>query len=145
MTKSKSKVPVSLEYHYESPFKHQYNAELFSRDPETSNLPSMTVPDMSMSIKDIINRHSRGLPTGGQRVPIYEGEEDILDGVKWETLDLSERQAFIEARRDELLDMQRSYQERQETKRILDLAEQKEKEYQERKAKDQNTTTDQES
>lgn len=43
---------------------------------------SMTVPDQSMSIKDIINRSLAGLPTIGRQDAFFDEEEDAdpVDG-----------------------------------------------------------------
>lgn len=48
-----------------------------------------TVPNDAMSIREILDRHARGLPLGGSRVPIYEPDSDLPDP---RTLDLAERQ-----------------------------------------------------
>lgn len=50
--------------------------------------PSMTIPDQTLSIKEIISRYVRGLPIDGEKVPIYDGEEDDMPDPR--TLDLSE-------------------------------------------------------
>lgn len=71
---------------------------------ERFTLPSRTIPDQTMSIPEILRRYASGLSLDSS-TPIYEGEEDILDGVDIRTLDLSERQEFIQARQDELEDL----------------------------------------
>jgi len=69
--------------------------------------PSLTVPDQSMSIGEIIRRFASGLPLGGQRVPLYEDEgEDMFDGVNPKSLDITERHDILHARlaeRDSIL------------------------------------------
>ena len=49
-----------------------------------------------MSITEIIRRYASGLPLAGPRIPMYEGEDDILNGIDIRTLDLSERMDLIE-------------------------------------------------
>lgn len=61
--------------------------------------PSMTVPDQSMSVKEIMDRYSRGLPTAGHKVPIYEGETFMPD---LKNMDLADRQTLYEAAKAEL-------------------------------------------
>ena len=34
--------------------------------------PSQTVPDQTMSIRTILDRYAKGLPTTGMKIPIYE-------------------------------------------------------------------------
>lgn len=48
--------------------------------------PSQTVPDQTMSIKEILERYAKGLPIGGGLDPIYEEEE--TNGINPRTLDL---------------------------------------------------------
>lgn len=51
--------------------------------------PSLTVPDQSLTIKQILDRYARGLPLGGSRVPVYEPDSDLPDP---RTLDLADRE-----------------------------------------------------
>lgn len=56
---------------------------------ETSDKPSLTVPDQSMTIAEIISRTQKGLPVSGVRVPMYnETEDGILPDVS--KMDISE-------------------------------------------------------
>lgn len=69
---------------------------------EVNTQPSMTQPDQAMSIREILERFSRGLPIEGQKVPIYDEENDLPD-IK--TLDLAERQELKENYQAELAAM----------------------------------------
>lgn len=57
----------------------------------------MTVPDQTMSIKEILDRYARGLNPNSAKVPLYQSdidEDENLDhiqGIKMETLDISEK------------------------------------------------------
>lgn len=63
-------------------------------------LPSLTVPDQTMSIKTILERYTRGLPvTGVMSEPIWDGDEPQID---MRTLDLAEREDLVRIRKDEL-------------------------------------------
>lgn len=73
-------VKSSLNYDYT---KEQY---------EVNTLPSMTIPDQTMSIRTIVDRYTRGLPVTGF-TPVYEGEEYFPDP---KTLDLTERHELAE-------------------------------------------------
>lgn len=56
---------------------------------ETNNLPSKTVPDQSMTIREIINRTRKGLPVTGVRVPVYnETEDGVMPDLR--NMDISE-------------------------------------------------------
>lgn len=56
---------------------------------ETTDKPSKTVPDQSMTISEIISRTQKGLPVSGVRVPMYnETEDGVLPDVS--KMDISE-------------------------------------------------------
>lgn len=78
---------------------------------------SMTIPDMSMSIKEIMRRHASGLPISGERVPIYQ-EEEMPNLQK---LDISELHQLKKQTDEEIQDIQ-------EELRAADLAKAKEEE-----------------
>jgi hypothetical protein len=70
--------------------------------PEVNNLPSLTSPDQSLTIPQIMARFAKGLPLGGGYTPQYHGEghetniqDDILLGRNWDSLDLSEKHDII--------------------------------------------------
>lgn len=58
---------------------------------EINTLPSETVPDQSMSIPELIDRYVKGLPLTGEKVPVYDGEDDVPDFSK---MDLSELEDY---------------------------------------------------
>jgi hypothetical protein len=72
--------------------KNSLNYEYTQEKGEVNTLPSMTIPDQTMSIRTIVDRYSRGLPVAAF-TPVYEGEEYIPDP---KTLDLAERQELVE-------------------------------------------------
>jgi hypothetical protein len=75
-----------------------FNAHEFT-DNEVITEPSQTIPDQSMSVRELLQRYASGLPLGGGKESIYEGEEG--DGVDPRRLDLAERQELeISARRE---------------------------------------------
>lgn len=66
---------------------------------EINTLPSLTVPDQSMSVQEILDRYARGLPIGGSRVPIFDEEDDMPDTTH---MDLADIQMLKETYADEL-------------------------------------------
>jgi hypothetical protein len=80
-----------------------FNAHEFN-DDEVNNEPSATIPDQAMSVREILGRFSNGLPLGGSKEPIYEGEDG--DGIDPRTLDLAERQELEIAARKELAEIE---------------------------------------
>lgn len=73
-------------------FQTQYNAQEFPRIRERSNKPSMTIPDQSMTVSELVERNKRGLPLGGAKVAIWDEnpETDFLPDIK--KMDLAEIQ-----------------------------------------------------
>lgn len=61
-----------------------------SFEPE-NKLPSMTVPDLSLTVPEIYERMQMGLPPEGERVPIYDEGQPYPNISK---MDLTERQQF---------------------------------------------------
>lgn len=87
------------------PIPNDLTGELVDTDDlfyETTFGPSQTVPDQTMSIKEILDRYAKGLPLGGQRVPIYEPDSNLPDPRK---LDLADREALAEQYTQELTEI----------------------------------------
>ncbi len=80
--------------------KTSMNSSEFQKNYEKNRKPSLTIPDQTMSIREILERHSRGLPIDGGKTPIYDGEEYDLPDLR--TLDLSERQLLKESYTQEI-------------------------------------------
>lgn len=83
--------------------KHSLNAHNFPKNYETITTPSMTIPDQTMSMRTILERHSRGLPIDGIKTPIWTGEDDDLPD--WNRLDLAERQELAHLYKNEIEDI----------------------------------------
>jgi len=84
--------------------KNMLNAHTFPKEYEKNGQPSQTVPDQTMSIRELVRRYASGLPLGGSKEPIYEGEDG--DGVDPRRLDLAERQELEIAARQELAEIE---------------------------------------
>lgn len=70
------------------------NAKAFPKTYQPSGGKSMTVPDQTLSIKQILDRFARNLPLGGNNTGTYsltdDDEPDDMDFVDLKRLDLSE-------------------------------------------------------
>lgn len=73
-----------------------------TRRYEFNDQPSLTIPDETMSVAEILDRYARGLPLGGSRVPVYEPDNDLPDPRK---LDLVERQELAARYAEELKEL----------------------------------------
>lgn len=67
---------------------------------EDSDKPSLTVPDQTMSIQELLDRYAKGLPLDGQKVPIYRGDDDDMPDLTH--MDLADRERAIDEAADEL-------------------------------------------
>lgn len=76
----------------------QYNGILFPKRYEKPIGDSLTVPDQALSIKEILDRHARGLPISAPvKIPIYHGDDEFYPDPR--LLDLAEREEMIELNR----------------------------------------------
>jgi len=57
-----------------------------NRRPEVNNLPSKTVPGMTMSLEELLRRYVRGENVQTFQ-PVYAGEEDIPDFLNMSEMD----------------------------------------------------------
>lgn len=73
---------------------------------ERNTLPSKTLPDQAMTVKQLIDRFQRGLPVTGQMQGEYSGEDDVLNGIDLRTLDISEKHEIIDNFNKELQDIE---------------------------------------
>ena len=67
-------------------------------EPE-NKLPSMTIPDLSISVKELVDRMQMGLPAEGERVAVFDEGKAMPDLSR---MDLADRQLFIKFYQDEL-------------------------------------------
>jgi hypothetical protein len=79
--------------------KNSLNANEFAKNYKKFTLPSLTVPDQTMSIRTILERYARGLPVGGRLDEYYDEDNDLPDP---RTLDLAERQELAELYTNEI-------------------------------------------
>lgn len=86
--------------------KTPFNYMEFEQDHEVNNEPSLTIPDQTMTIPEILERYARGLPIGGSNENEYYDEDDTLPDPR--TLDLEERFQLADKIRQELSEFGKS-------------------------------------
>lgn len=86
-----------------------YTYPEFPSNNEINTQPSLTIPDQTMSIQEILSRYARGIEPDNVRTPIYEGEDAMPDISK---MDLADQQAFREAVEEELDGIKNHYAEK---------------------------------
>lgn len=85
---------------------------------EHSNKPSKTIPDDSMSMKEILTRYARGLPISGGKVGEFdleqEPDEPDFDGYPDPSrMDIAERETVEILIKEELKDIDQKIKDRQ--------------------------------
>jgi hypothetical protein len=75
----------------------------------------LTVPDQSLTVKEILSRFTRGQRIPDAAVGYYDAENDPLelDGVNIETLDLSQKYDLLEAQRRKARTMKARYEKQE--------------------------------
>lgn len=83
--------------------RNHLNASKLQVKGESSTKPSLTVPDQSMTITEIVTRYAKGLPFNNERTGIYdEDENDVLPDFR--RMDLVDQQEYLEKRFGDLKD-----------------------------------------
>lgn len=86
--------------------RHQYNYNPREARREKFFKPSLTIPDETLSIREILERFARGIPMENvSKIPVYDGEENELPDLR--TLDISEIQAYAQ----EVVDIRSRFEE----------------------------------
>lgn len=90
--------------------RNHYNSKYFQKKGEVNEEPSLTIPDQSYTVQELLARFASGLPMSGQKIPMYDGEEETND---LEKLELSERMAIIRSAQEEIVEINERVKKRQ--------------------------------
>jgi len=104
----------------------RYEVDFFPLRPLVgeSNFPaSETIPDQSLSIQEILDRHTRGLRTPDSMAGYYdEGVDPLeLDGVDFNSLDLSEKMDVIRNHKAKAAKMRKQYESNETSRKQAEL------------------------
>lgn len=102
--------------------KNMFSSDLFEKNYETNDLPSLTIPDQTMTIREILTRFSRGLPIE-QKIPIYNESDSDEYFPDPRYMDLAERQELSEIFREELQQFKESYKTEQKPTQQVETSE----------------------
>jgi len=96
-----------------------YKINPYTRTTRSREFPtgtSQTVPDQSLTIKQILERHTRGLRTPDAMVGYYDSENDPLElnGTNIETLDLSQKYDILNRVRNKTSNLRNAYKTQQQ-------------------------------
>jgi len=120
----KSEKNPTLPYEFSYP---KYEVDFFPPRPLVgeSNFPeSETIPDQSLSIQEILDRHTRGLRTPDSMAGYYdEGVDPLnLDGVDFNSLDLAEKMDVIRNHKAKAAKMRSQYESNEKKRATQELA-----------------------
>lgn len=96
----------------------KWNTQYEPNNPigEINNLPSMTIPNEALSVREILVRYSRGMPIDS-KVPMFDEENDLIDPRK---IDLADAQTLREQYQEELEQINERKKKRDEEQRKKD-------------------------
>lgn len=77
---------------------------------KTFSQPSQTIPDMTMSMRDIIDRHAKGMPMEIGKSPIFHEEETEQKGINYKTLDLAEIEIIAKEHKENMDNLWNQYE-----------------------------------
>lgn len=112
-----------------------------SRKPRVLDSTSLTVPDQTMPIRQILDRYARGIPIESPvTVPYYNEDEEnpskhVPLGTNYENLDLTDKQAIRDKIVEEMEEISTRVQKTREMKEKARLRAELDKEMEEQKAK----------
>lgn len=85
-------------------------------DGEKNTRPSKTIPDQAMSIPEIMARYARGLPLGGDRVPVYdEDPENPMPDLS--KMDIIDQHETIKAAANEMNELGKKFDAEEKAKK----------------------------
>jgi len=95
--------------------KNYLNRDSFPKNYKVFTMPSETVPDQSLTMRQILDRYARGLPLE-VKTPIWEEDDEFNPLPDVRTLDLSEKAEMLKNAQNELNDIkQRMAEKRKKT------------------------------
>ncbi|WNK13908.1 MAG: hypothetical protein [Microvirus sp.] len=90
-------------------FKNHFSAQTSERKYEKNRLPSETIPDQTMSIREILTRFVKGQPLGGNPSMQFDVEDedthDMFAEVDFDRMSLPEKEEFTRLKNMELRDL----------------------------------------
>lgn len=93
--------------------KNSLNAAQFERHLEYNDQPSETIPDQTLTIKQILDRYARGLPVN-RGISLYDDEYEDNDLPDPRTLDIAEREELREAAEQELSEIKAKHKRKKD-------------------------------
>lgn len=92
--------------------KNVFSSEMFEKHYEKNNEPSLTIPDQTLSIKQILERYASGQSLEG-KTPYYDESESEEYYPEPRYMDLAEREEYANQFKEELQKIKESSKRKQ--------------------------------
>lgn len=122
MAKSNPKTNVDVIPTFRTPYNHKAIGII----KMVSKQPSKTVPDMSMTIKQILEQRTKGIAPALGKIPIYQGGDEFIPEIQ--KLDLVDRQELYHRARVQIEEMKELYEQIKTDKERVERETQEQKE-----------------
>jgi len=99
--------------------KNYLNRDEFPKNYKAFSMPSETVPDQSLTMRQILDRYARGLPLD-VKTPIWEEDDELNPLPDVRTLDLTEKAEMLKQAKAELQDIKNKMAEKRNKKAIVE-------------------------
>lgn len=90
---------------------------------QSFTLPSMTIPDQTMSMRTIVDRFASGMPSNIGRAVIYEDQNDPTSGINPKTLDLADIEEMARRNKQTIEDLTKQVEDEREKRKQIHAAE----------------------
>jgi len=99
--------------------KNYLNRDEFPKKYKAFTMPSETIPDQSLSMRQILDRYARGLPLD-IKTPIWEEDDEFNPLPDVRTLDLTEKAEMLKNAYSELIEIKQRMAEKRKKKPIVE-------------------------
>jgi len=99
--------------------KNYLNRDEFPKNYKAFSMPSETVPDQSLTMRQILDRYARGLPLD-VKTPIWEDDDEFNPLPDPRTLDLTEKQELLKSAKAELNEIKNKMAEKRKNMAIVE-------------------------
>lgn len=99
--------------------KNYLNRDEFPKNYKAFTMPSETVPDQSLTMRQILDRYARGLPLD-VKTPIWEDDDELNPLPDVRTLDLTEKHEMLKSAKSELAEIKSKIAQKRQIKAIIE-------------------------
>lgn len=119
---------IELEFPEIRNYTTRYRSSQFAEKPYGT---TMTIPDETLSVREVLKRYARGLPIHSTAIPVYDGPD--IEFKDLSKMDLADREQYLEDLQKELAETQERLRNAkdQENKARIEADQKKQQEFKE--------------